>query len=493
VGSVSNPGRVRALFLLLLLAVPALHAAVLSGVVVDNRTSRPLARTKVILEAPRAAPATTLTNSAGLFTFQGLTAGAYVVRAEREGYAPRSYGQRRFGEPGTPIVLDAGSHFAVELRLARLGAVSGEVADENQVGLPGILVTAYAAGQRFKAAGMAWTDDRGVFRIGGLRPGRYLVRTGAKQLEDGAGLLPTYHGQSASARDAVPVQLKLDEEVDKVRITPLPGRLATLRARVRGGAAERLMLIADGGLREGRAGSDGGFQFEQLEPGAYVLLAEAGARAGYAEIVMGQEDRGVTLELAPAPVLEVRCGGAQGEKVDGRTISVFLRRKEIEETSRRIQCGEKTSWEAGRWELAVATPAEYYVAAILDAERSAALAELRLLPGESTVVNVLLSARPASLEGVVRTPDGVEAPGAPVLLRAAEADLGQRVGGIRTGQADEKGKFRFSGLPPGRYEVVSSYQLKGLEEGVWPVGTATPVALEEGEEESLELPLTPIE
>lgn len=478
---------------LLLAAALSAAGAVLSGAVVENRTSRPLARAKVTLSAPGLAPMITLTDTAGLFTFRDLPAGAYLVAAEREGFAPRTYGQRRFGEPGSPIALQADSHFAVELRLVRLGAVSGEVVDENQVGLAGVTVAAYPVGRRRQAAGAAQTDDRGVFRIAGLKPGRYWLRTAAKQLDGGEGLLATYYGQSVSAREAIAVQVKLDEEVDQIRITPLAGRLASLEVRVRGGPAERVLLVGEAERRESQPAPDGRFQFGEVEPGSYALLAEGAGRTGYAEIEMGPEDRSVTLELGPPPVLEVRCAPLRGERVDLRAVSVFLRRKFDGEAGRRIQCGERASWEPGLWELAVATPPEFYVASVLDAERGADLAELRMLPGQTTVVHIHLSARPASIEGTVRTADGAEAPSAPVLLRAADPELAQRLGGVRMARTDGQGKFRIAGLPPGRYELLSSYQAHEAEDGLGRPGAATAVRLEEGERAELDLVLASIE
>jgi hypothetical protein len=477
---------------LLAAGLPA-RGAVLSGAVVENRTSRPLARAKVTLSAPGSAPVTALTDSAGLFTFASLPPGSYFVTAEREGFAPRTYGQRRFGEPGTPIALQADSHFTVELRLVRLGAVSGEVVDENQVGLAGVTVAAYPVARRWQAAGVARTDDRGAFRIAGLKPGRYLLRTAARQLEGGAGLLPTYHGQSASAREAAAVEVKLDEEVEHVRITPLLGRLGVLEGRVFGGSAERVLLTGDAERREVQPGPGGRFRFGEVEPGAYSLLAEGGGKVAYTEVEMGQEDRSVTLELGPAPVLEVRCAAAAGAPADLRAVSVFLRRKYEGDNGRRIQCGERSGWEAGRWELAIATPPEVYVASILDAEQTAELAELRLLPGQSTVLNIRVSARPASIEGTVRTADGAEAPGAPVVLRPADPELALRAGGVRMAKTDDRGKFYIGGLPPGRYEVVSSYQVNEAEDGLGRPGTGTPVRLEEGERAELDLVLTAIE
>ena len=475
------------------LLAPALEAAVLTVTVVENRTSRPLARAQVTVEPLGGAPIAAWTGRRGTVTFQGLAPGTYSVRAERAGFAPRAYGQRWHGEPGTPIVLEADGHFTAEVRLARLGAISGEVVDENEVGLPGVSVTALRLGELLKAAATARTDDRGRFRLPGLEPGRYLVRTGAQALAGGAGLLPTYYGQTASAARAAAVTVRLDEEVEAIRITPLEGRLAKLAGRLLGGTAERVSLMSETGVRETTVTEGGRFEFSGLEPGDWALLAEGGGRSGYAELTLGEQDAAVTLEMGPMPAVELRCLASEGGSPDLRAVSLFARRKGGEGAIERIQCGERAVWPAGRWELGVATPADSYVAAILEAESRSKLAELRLLPGTVTLLQLLVSSQPASLEVRVRGPGGVGAAGAPVWLRAGDAELAQRVGGLRSSQADLEGRCQFHGLPPGRYEVISSYQLRGQASGDWPEGAGTAVVLERGQRAEVEIPLTVIE
>ena len=486
-------GPVRYAALVWVMVAPSLGAAVLTVMVVDNRTSRPLARAQVRVEPLGRMAISAWTDRGGVVTLQGLAPGAYMVRAERAGFAPRTYGQRRFGEPGTPIVLDADGHFTAEMRLARLGAVSGEVVDENEVGLPDVSVTALTLGEPPKAVATVRTDDRGMFRIAGLAPGRYLVRTGAKPLAGGAGLLPTYYGQTASAARAALVAVRLDEEVERIRIRPLEGRLARLSGRLLGGTAERALLLSDGGVREAPVAAGGRFEFAELEPGAYVLLAEGGGRSGYAEFTLGEQDASVTLEMGPAPVVELLCLAPEGGNPDLRAVSLFARRKGGEGATQRVQCGERAAWEAGRWELGVLTPGDSYVAAILEAESRSPLAELRLLPGTATALHLFVSGNPASLEVRVRTPEGLEAAGAPVWLRAADAELAQRVGGIRAAQADQQGRCSFLGLPPGRYELVASYQLRAQAGVDWPAGGGTAVVLERGRQTTVELPLTVVD
>ncbi len=89
-----------------------------------------------------------------------------------------------------------------ELHMRHKGAVTGRVLDENGVGISDAPVLAYRARLPIRLAGSAITDDRGVYRIHGLEPGKYWVRSGAFVLEDGTGVLPTFGPESLESREA---------------------------------------------------------------------------------------------------------------------------------------------------------------------------------------------------------------------------------------------------------------------------------------------------
>ncbi|MCW5981274.1 MAG: carboxypeptidase regulatory-like domain-containing protein [Bryobacteraceae bacterium] len=479
---------------LLLFALPAsAPAAVLSGSVVENLTSRPLARSRVTLE-PRgggAAQRNTLTRESGQFSFESLPAGSYILRAERAGYSAVAYGQRRPDEPGTPIVLQADSHFSVEIRLPRLGAVTGEVLDANQVGLPGIPVYAYPRGARLKAAAIAQSDDRGVYRLAGLRPGRYLVRTGSARLEDGLELLPTYYPSSPSADQAAWVEVRLDREVAGLNIAPRGGRLANVEGIVVGGGTETVSLLSDEGRYDTRLRSGGGFKFEQVEPGFYALLSESATkdRAAFAELTVTDADAYAVLEMKPAPSLEVNCVASDGARVDVRAISVFLR-PFGSTASIRAACNEKLSPGPGRWEFAVLPPPQFYLVSIMDASRKEDAHELTLKPAESRQITVLLGSKPALLTGKVSLSQGDAASGVMVFLKAVSGELSRRIGGIRSERADEAGVYRFLALPPGQYQVFATYRRNEISEEDWTAGLGSVANLSEGQEGKLDLTVT---
>lgn len=162
--------------LLLLLVLQLASGAAIQGTVVENSSGRPLARALVTLVTIGAHGAggsfSVRANSSGQFVFSELRAGAYLISASRTGFAPMRYGQKTWKAAGTPIFMpDAESNFVAELRLRRLGAIAGTVWDENQVGVPEQSVAVYQAIRPPRMVAKAKTDDRGVYRVGGLEPG----------------------------------------------------------------------------------------------------------------------------------------------------------------------------------------------------------------------------------------------------------------------------------------------------------------------------------
>jgi hypothetical protein len=71
-----------------------------------------------------------------------------------------------------------------------------------------------------------------------------------------------------------------------------------------------------------------------------------------------------------------------------------------------------------------------------------------------------------------------------------DREVAARIGPPRYWQADHKGEYRFDGLAPGRYEVISSFSLKMGRLSAWSAGRGRIISLEEGREMSLDLELT---
>src|SRR5437660_10001856 len=169
---------------LLVIAALRLDAAILRGNVVEHATGKALARSLVaVLPLPGSSGPTlsVRTNNYGSFEFLNLPAGGYLVNASRRGFAPVHYGQKRWNAPGTPVILEQEQSVSISLRLPRYGAITGFVADENDAGMFDHEVVAYRNSRPPTVVAKFPTDDRGWFRVWGLEPGNYLVRTAGRR------------------------------------------------------------------------------------------------------------------------------------------------------------------------------------------------------------------------------------------------------------------------------------------------------------------------
>lgn len=477
---------------------PPVFAAVVHGTVVANRTGRPLARSRIVIEAVnKGAPGTTrsvLTGSAGQFVFEDLPAGAYLLSASRPGFAATKYGQQKWNTQGTPVALEEESAFMAEIRLKKLGVITGDLLDENQVGLPDHSVHVYKSGTRLALVAGAQTNDAGTYRIAGLAPGRYYVRTGAKELEDKQGLLPTYFGQTLGAREARSIEVDLDEERAGIDIAPIPGKLVSVKGTLMGPAAT-VALYGDTGRREQNVSSGGAFAFDQLAPGEYRLVAESGAGenllTAYRTFSVSRPLEHVSLELAPAPRVGITCTERRGAPLETRSVSVFVRRKEPpEDQSRRVACSQEIPLPPGIWDLAALPPTGFYVSVVTGATAADDSHEFTLASDRKRELNIVLSSQPATLTGIVKIADGTPAIGAPVFLKATDASVRSRLGGVTSVRTDQTGKYLFPGVPPGSYEAISSFDLQSGGNAEWEPGRGKSITLEEDADATLDLALT---
>ena len=164
---------------------PATTAAI-SGNVVDGATGRPIENAIVTLTrrtgGPLSFPTRLLTDAQGRFVFKDVPPGeGYSIGATRHGYLPADYGRSELGGAPQRISLRERQWISdARITMWRLGAISGTVLDEHGEPIVGIYVRALASvivagAPHYAAASPTTTDDRGMYRISGLREGRYLV------------------------------------------------------------------------------------------------------------------------------------------------------------------------------------------------------------------------------------------------------------------------------------------------------------------------------
>jgi protocatechuate 3,4-dioxygenase beta subunit len=508
------------LFALLLLIACAADAAVIKGIVLDNLTGRPLARTRVFLEAVEgggAAAKSTSTGSNGQFEFPKLAAGWYLVSAERLGFNTVRHGQKFWNSPGVPLRMEADASQFLSLRMKRLGAITGTVLDENEVGLPQVSVMAYRDGRPPVLAGRTRADDLGLYRVGMLAPGRYFVRTGPKPLSEDFNLAPTFHRETLRLDEALPVEVRMEEQSGEVNVKPVPGKLVTLGVQIRtpGAGSVPLTLVSEMGRIRGVTNAQGIYTFPGLAPGRYELFAgnqsaephtgpygryRADPYASYRSLYLMNEGESCAVLLTPVAAVTQAVEDQSGNSVYTDKVIIWMRRKDLAgvREAQRLP-GRVVTLPPGPWEVRVETPPEMYPVSVsisgtrqntaVNVTRADGWTEVYAPDYGSSSLRVIVSRRPAAIHGKVTTSLGDAVVGAPVYLEAWDDREDRRLGEIRQTRADAHGVFRFGGLAPGVYRIISSFDFEAPDAELMQALSPKTVKAGEGEDAAADLTL----
>ena len=151
----------------------------------------------------------------------------------------------------------------------------------------------------------------------------------------------------------------------------------------------------------------------------------------------------------------------------------------------------------GRWDFSVAPTAQLYPVSMTmhgGAEHTApgradTWNEFLLGSGRRTELTVTMASGAAGVRGKVTRSLGEPAPGAPVYLEAFDIATGQRLADLRQTLTDPRGEYRFAGLTPGSYRIVSSFDFKNPDERTMEAARARIVSVKASEESVEELEL----
>jgi hypothetical protein len=310
-------------------AAGVVGTATISGQVVsEENPERPVRLAKVEVSSNALRRSLMIaSDSDGRFVFSRLPAGRYSLSVSKAGLAPTVYGAKRPGGTGVPIVVADGEQVSVTVRIARGAVISGTLRDANGEPVAGARLQVLAYGIDSTGArtlqsrgfsnsgnGLLQTDDRGAYRIYGLRPGEYYIQasgsiggraTTAAEIEwaqraiSGSGgtlgsapppgqsmlLAPVFYPGTADAAQAIPITLKPGEERNGVDFAFSFVPTATVSGVIRGpdGSPPRLAQASlvrpdASGPQSGstlfiRPDAEGRFSVSSVMPGNYVLAA----------------------------------------------------------------------------------------------------------------------------------------------------------------------------------------------------------------------------
>lgn len=166
---------------------PRTPTGLIVGQVVDATGGRPIGGATVTITGPTPG-ISILTGSDGRFVFRDLPAGSFSISAAKPRYAPGMHGRRMPGGGSQQITLIDGQRVGdAVVQLWRYAAITGSVVDESGEAVVNVRVRAFRRAtvtgrRRFVASGGTMTDDRGVYRLGDLLPGEYIVATSGRHV-----------------------------------------------------------------------------------------------------------------------------------------------------------------------------------------------------------------------------------------------------------------------------------------------------------------------
>jgi 5-hydroxyisourate hydrolase-like protein (transthyretin family) len=285
----------------------------ISGHVFRSDTGAPLNKTSVtLLGAQQTAgfgqvekTESVRTVQDGSYSFTDIGPGNYTLHFEKTGYVGQFYGQTGPLPVGSSIKVSPMQNLDnLDVHLNPAGVISGTIYDEDNEPLEGIQVSAiqlrYSKGGHQQEAPVTGTrtDDLGDFRLSGLTPGEYYVKTGGLTASSvisvgargGLNYGSRYYAGAPSIESAQRVQVTSGAEARGIQISLTPEKLYNIAGTIldasESAGQRHYSVVATRDVTTNTAvglvmvggtavGPDNTFTISGIPPGDYVLTARA--------------------------------------------------------------------------------------------------------------------------------------------------------------------------------------------------------------------------
>lgn len=410
--------------------------AVLSGIVINDKTGQPVRRAVVTASSNETmSRASVVTDETGVFAFKDLPAGRFFLGAGKPGFVGTSYGAKRPNRPGSSISLaDGDRKTGIELRMLPGAVITGTVRNGSGEPIPGARVTVlrstfgYDSGERTLApvgAGGGFgapTDDRGMYRVYALPPGDYFVVVTA-----GIGTL-----RSASDMTEITAQ-----------------QMEWAQRQLRGGVSAPMPPPSTG----------------RAVDNAPVFFAGAAtqAQASVVSVKAGEERTGVDIVLALIPTAKLMGTVVSSDGALPANVQVNIVAHDTIPGIPFSGFGSARVDKEGKFVSAGLPPGDYTVTARVGGGRGT--------PGPTLFGMTTVAINGSDVNATVRLEDGVTVSGK-LVFQSADAKTPPDMTKVRVSlspmrsrtptlgvpaiSADATGAFTFTGVTPGRYRVLAS-------------------------------------
>jgi hypothetical protein len=481
-----------------------------SGRVVTAADASPLKAARIVLiperrqstSGPQAYSA--MSDADGRFNIKGVPAGRYQFLASHTGYVDQQY-QSSGGEKGVVLALTPGQEVKdVLFRMSRAAVITGVVTDDDGEPMENIQVVAlhqpsedeidenpWLQHRELTSAAAAQTDDRGHYRLFGLKAGEYFIRAVDQFAPPRMVIMPSYEWEVRSSigtqyapvyypgvtqrSQAQAVAVEPGDEVQadfillRTKTVEISGKVIGIDGKPATNLSVFLIETPPSEFSSNQdASSDakGEFKLRGVPPGNYMLMANESS-TGDGIDYHAQEK----IEVGEDNVDSIMLALGRGTKISGRVAvangNLRLERLSITLTSPELEIygGSSKLKEDGSFEI-VDVPDGSFTFEVNGLEegyyiRSARLGRddilangLQIAKGQTTgAIQVVLSHSTAQLEGSV-TQDGTPLTGARVRLTPTPETAYNRTR-AQTTRTDQSGHFMFAAIAPGQYKVLA--------------------------------------
>jgi hypothetical protein len=458
------------------------------------------------------------TKQDGRFVFPVSEKGKYTLGIVKPGYPPQYYRQAGFANVVSAIVVCDGqdtSHLVFEAD--RGSAITGLIKDEDSepVGhaLVAVLQSVTVDGSRtIFLRNQVHANAVGEFRFANLLRGDYYIcamgrpwfadsliqiqrtqgsiarakaaariRPGRAEStppdepappfspdpgSHGTAFVSTFYPNAPSVEHASPIRLGTGKEVDVSIVLPLTTAVSVkgvIRAPEEMGEGRAILSKKVGEFHipflEGRVGKDGTFQFQNVPPGAYQIVAGSDAGSGASSWSIEEE-----LEVRASDI-EVTLRPRQMGSLSGRLLFEGERPAPTDDlfvtlhNEKGAVAGTEASSDgrfslrylpAGRYEV-TAGNWDYIAAYFAGPEGQRLPLAIEISSGETVRHDLMLTRAVSVIEGTVEK-SGVSQTGAFVLLMPKDSS---KRWAYRVDQTDSDGSYRLAAIPSGDYSLIA--------------------------------------
>jgi protocatechuate 3,4-dioxygenase beta subunit len=461
-----------------------------SGVVTDALTHMPVKKAMVTIYAngnfsKPVGPQSATTDGSGAFTFTNLQAGRYRLMFQQPNYP-----QARFGGAAKTVEIKAGeSAGPVNEELIPGSAVSGHIVDEDGDPLPNCYVQIHPPknlDQGVPMMGSSGSNQEGEYRLFGIAPGKYILSAQcgtpvfqARPFSAGPDPAPSkayqtqYYPLTSEAKSAQTVELTAGNEKSGIDFQMSPTAVTQVRGAFAPGGPDwrgsqfnlQLSPVVEHGINSGTtlgAGVNpdkGTFEFRQVFPGSYILVAfsqgnEENHTGAWQRVEVSDKPMDLALELKRAIDLtgkvEIETSGNTANKVTPSQINIqLIPQFQVGLPGSGTQVGDDGTFTLkgvmpAPWRLQLNTPLGFLKAAWLGST-DVTNTPVDLSAGAAGTLRIVVSTNTATIRG--SAPAGLI-----VLAERVEDNMTFR--NSRGAGVDESGQYKFEGLAPGKYRLM---------------------------------------